>query len=556
MRTVNTWLQEAVELAVENISHRLDAEQGDRPWFWFDLEADPPCLRHDYWDFCDMAGRWTNAVMLVRQMTGFEKPGLEERLKNYMLARQGRDGLFYNEPGDSKAFIVIGEVPDGRFADMFCQAKVLVALVTWHLETGSADVEERIERQLGRLVEIMPWDGDACRAPALRYLQAGGWQEGPGGRPDIAAGFAANIAPTAMRYAEATGSKTALKLARGLVNGFVLTEGSARGDSIYFRADGRFVGNGAWGGGLPAMAAGARFARVTGDDRLLDLCRRAFENFISFATDFGWMPTDVNTPKDGEANGQSEICNVTDAFHAALQLMAGGVGDYWDFIDSTARNQVLEQQFRDPMRLFTEDQVRRADQPIDEALRGSVESWATPNSLVGNASGLEGCCTGALVRSLYFAWESAVEERAGRVWIHMPFTRSHPGLEMLCHEPWEGAITLEIKKPCNVSFRLPKWVEKDTLKVVRNDAAAPAAFDGRHLLLDGLARGDTVRLAYPIPETQRDYRIDGRDYTAHWRGGTLVEMSPPGRPYPIYRREDRLEKSEPISEFPSPAPPP
>jgi len=541
---VNTWLQDAVDLAAENIGHRLDTDRGDRPWFWFDLKSDPPRLVHDYWDFCDMSGRWTNAVMLARLMTGRERPELEQRLKDYMLARQGPDGLFYNEPAESKAIIAIGEVPEGVFADMFCQARIMVALTTWYLETGSAEIEERIERLLRRLLAIMPREGTACRAPALRYLQGRGWQK-EGGCPQIAAGFAANIAPMTMRYHEASGSDAALGLAKGLVEGFVLTEGAARGDTFHFRSDGTFFGNTHWGGGLPATAAAVRIARAAGDDRLLDFCRRVFENIISFATDFGWMPTDVNTPEEGKSNGQSEICNLTDAFHTALQLMAAGVGDYWDFIDSAARNQILEQQFRDPHRLFTEDQIRRADQPIAEGLRGSVESWATPNSLVGNANGLEGCCTGALVRACYFAWQHAIEESSGRVSIHMPFSRAHSCLDLLCHEPWEGAITLRIRQPCSVRLRLPKWIEKNALKVARNDAAVAPVFDGRHLTLDELAEGDTLRLTYPIDETRREYRIHDATYTAAWRGGTVVEMRPVGEPYATYLRKERLETLPP-----------
>ena len=456
---VNTWLQDAVELAVGNIGHRLDATEGDRPFFWFDLASRPPALRHDYWDFCDMSGRWTNAVMLARLMTGAAKPELERRLKTYMLAQQGDDGLFYNQSCDTEAFIVIGDVPEGDFADMFCQARVLVALTTWYLETGSAEIEERIERLLGRLLEILPRDGEALRAPALRHLRGGGWQS-EGGCPDLAPGFAANIAPAAMRYHEASGSVAALDVARGLLAGFVFTDGQKRGDRFYFRPAGIYCGNTHWGGGLPATAAAARLARLTGDDVMMDFVRRVFENVAGFTTDFGWTPNSVNLPAEGGSSGQSEVCNITDAIDTAVQLIEGGAGDYRDFIDAVMRNQVIEQQFRDPSVLLSEEDLCCSSQPLAEGLRGSVESWGNPNSLVGNRSGLEGCCTGALVRACYFAWQHAIEDRSGRVWIHLPFSRACPQLDLLCHEPWHGAITLEIKQSCSVSLRLPKWITK------------------------------------------------------------------------------------------------
>ena len=537
---VNTWLQDAVDLAVGNISHRLDPTEGDRPFFWFDLQSKPPALRHDYWDFCDMSGRWTNAVMLARLMTGLQKPELERRLKEYLLARQGDDGLFYNQSCSTEAFIVIGEVPEGDFADMFCQARVLVALTTWYLETGSADIEERIERLLARLRQILPRDGEAFRAPAMRYLRDGVWQI-EGGCPDLGPGFAANIAPAAMRYHEASGSIAALEVARGLLNGFVFTDGQKHGDRFYFRSEGAYFGNTHWGGGLAATAAAARLARLTADDEMMDFCRRVFENVAGFTTDFGWTPNSVNQPVEGQSSGQCEVCNITDAIDTAVQLIKGGAGDHRDFIDAVLPNQVIEQQFRDPSVLLSDEDVCCSPQPIAEGLRGSVESWGNPNSLVGNRSGLEGCCTGALVRACYFAWQHAIEERSGRVWIHLPISRAYPQLDLLCHEPWHGAMTLRIKKPCSVSLRLPKWIAKETLGTRRADGALETRFDGRHLLLDGLAPGDTVRLTYPLPETQREYQIEGERYTAFWRGGTVVEMTPRGEPYPIYQRRDRLE---------------
>lgn len=517
---VNTWLQRAVRLAAESIDARIDRDNGDRPYFWYDLTTDPPRLVHDYWDFCDMSGRWVDALILCRLMTGFSPGDAEQRLKAFMLSRQKDDGLFYNAPCKSEAIIKIGEVPAGAFADMFCQGRILLGLVTWYLEEGSADIQRRIERMLAGLTRAMAWEGSACRAPAMRWLAAGQWQT-DGGMDHIAPGFAATMAPLIMRYHDASGSPAALKLARGLVEGFVL-------DPRVYAPDGTYRGNTHWAGGLLAPAAAARIARLTGDDELLALCERIFENVAAFVTEFGWMPTDINTPEVGQANNSCEVCSLTDLVHLALVLIDAGAGDHWDLIDTVVRNQTLEQQFRRPEVLLTPAQISASDQPIAEALRGTWESWGMPNTLVGHAPGLEGCCTGAGVRTCYFAWQSAMAESDGRVYIHLPFSRAGEKLDILCHEPWRGAITLNVHQPCDVSLRIPKWVDPSQI-------AGDCVIEGRYLQLNGLSAGRSITIKYPLAEREAAYTIHDTGYRARWCGGTVVDMTPPGKPYPIYQ---------------------
>lgn len=339
---VNTWLQDAVRLAADNISSRIDREAGNRPWFWVDLKADPPCLVHDYWDFCDMSGRWADALILARLMLGPREDDAEQVLKAFVLDRQRPDGFFYNEP-----------------------------------EPGSHN--------------------DSC-----------------------------------------------------------------------------------------------------------------------------------------------EVCSLTDMIHLALQLTDAGAGDHWDFIDTTIRNQMLEQQFRAPEVLIPPEQAERSQQPLLAGIRGAVESWGMPNTLVGYPRGLEGCCTSALVRACYFAWHRAAQDSGGRVWVHLPFSRAGVKLDVLSHEPWHGAITLKIHRACDASVRVSKWIDERTLRVTRNGRPINPALSGRYLVLDGLAEADTVRISYPLTENERSYTIGGKHYEAVWRGDTVVELTPPGEPYPIFQR-DRID---------------
>ena len=547
---VNTWLQRVVRLALPSLARRIDREQGNRPFFWFNLEATVPCLQHDYWDFCDMSGRWVDAFILGRLMTGVQIGDAEQVMKEYMLKHQREDGLFYNDPCQTAAVIKIGNIPPGAFADMLCQSRVMMGLVSWYLEEPTTNLEERIERLLNGLKRAYVWEGRSCRAPALRWLEEGEWQR-DGGFEEVAPGYAAMITPMIMRYYEATGSPVALQVAEGLVRGFVL-------DRSRYGADGTYAGNTHWGGGCLGPAGAVRLARATGDEELLALGERIFEHIMSFSFDCGWMPESINVPEKGDFYPTCEVCNLTDAIHLAMQLTDAGVGDHWDFIDRTIRNQVIEQQFRHPEILISSEMAEQSEQPIMEVLRGTVESVGYPNTLAVNRRGIEACCTAAAIRACYFAWQRGIEEKNNRVWIHLPFSRSSRALEVLCHEPWHGAVTLKIHQACKVSFRLGRWMDKDEMQVTRNGKAWGKSFAGKYLLLDDLSAGDVVGITYPLEERESRYSLeqtatyneqamseypppDG-EYRALWRGGTVVEMTPAGKPYPIYQRKDRLEE--------------
>ncbi|MFH1730182.1 MAG: hypothetical protein ABIF82_00845 [Planctomycetota bacterium] len=185
---------------------------------------------------------------------------------------------------------------------------------------------------------------------------------------------------------------------------------------------------------MPGPGGRGPLARADGNDELLAWCERIFEHIAGFATDFGWAPTDINTPEPGKHNESCEVCSLTDMVHLAPQLTDAGAGDHLDFIDTTIRNQMLEQQFGEPELLVAPGQAARSDQPLLPGLRGSVESRGLPNTLVGNPGGLEGCCTSALVRACYFARRRAAEDSGGRVWIHLPFSRASSKPDVLCHE--------------------------------------------------------------------------------------------------------------------------
>jgi len=138
--------------AMTAIGHRIDRNRDDQPFFWTDLQTVPPKLAHQSWDYCDMSGRWVDALIRGRLMTGSnEFVDIENRLKKFLISRAGEDGLFYNDAVED-----FGSVYG---ADMFCQSRVLLALNSWFMESRSPVVEKYLRNLVNALVKVASRDG-------------------------------------------------------------------------------------------------------------------------------------------------------------------------------------------------------------------------------------------------------------------------------------------------------------------------------------------------------------------------------------------------------------
>src|SRR5262249_26657694 len=137
------FLEDAARLARGSILARLDPTLDYQPFFRLELGGDVPKALHASWDYCDMAGRFVDALILTAPMVGANGPSdAEQGLRAFLLNRANpRDGLCYD-----------AEAPWSKYAaDMFCQGRALIGMVTLFLATGSAAAEERIEGQIAGL---------------------------------------------------------------------------------------------------------------------------------------------------------------------------------------------------------------------------------------------------------------------------------------------------------------------------------------------------------------------------------------------------------------------
>ncbi|MFN8444854.1 MAG: hypothetical protein U0175_28975 [Caldilineaceae bacterium] len=531
------WLQNAASLAMSSLLARLDLSLGARPYFWIDIRQSPPQASHSYWDGVDIAGRFVDGLILARQMTG-RSDGVEAeaQLRGYLWSQQdAQDGLFYNwedealSGGEMSKYIPnAGVLTRPRHVDLFCQRGPLLALCTL-LAAGDETVLPRWQRTIQGLWKLTERTApDELRLPTYRWA--------PILKPEWTMGANVPEKWLGYRYALLTG------LARGaeLVNDSATTELALGLARWYMRhgdvpADGHYAANTHSGGILPTAVGIARLGIHTGDAEMIAWAQRVYEWTRANTPDFGFLRDGLGL--DGFFAGTCETCGLADLVHLALALTQTGVGDYWDDIERIARNQLIENQYRE------EATLRQLYPSIDESvlamMHGGFECAAFPNRLLAY-SGIEACCIGGGLRALYHAWRGAISEKGDTTTINLGFSRNTEHVEVVGHEPWQGRIDVRLRTPRRLAIRVPSHVELAATNFTVDGQPVTPTWVSRTAQLGQFAAGQTVTLTYPLQERQASYEIAGNHYTGWWRGATLLEIQPPGEGYPIYQRRPLL----------------
>jgi len=539
------WLQDAASLAMDALLARLDLEHGARPFFWVDLREQPPQAHHSSWDYCDIAGRFVDALPLAREITGrTDAAGIEAELRRFLWRQQDREtGLFMSPDTELPDGEATKYTPDDRdragqgHADMFAQRGPLLAMATL-LAMGDESVRSRANRMVAGLSAIAERHGDELCFPAYRWARdlRSEWRAGHN-VPERWLGYRYALLTGLARYVELTDDPTATDLAVGLARWYM-----RHGD---VPPDGRFRANTHSGGVLPTAVGIARLGLHTGDREMIDWAHRVYAWVREQTPDFGFLLDGLGL--EGPFSTTCETCGLADLIHLGVLLSEARVGDYWDDVERTVRNQLIENQYAD------EDALRRALPGISDRvlamLHGGFECAASPNGLL-LYDGAEACCIGGGVRALYIAWRASIDENGDWTRVRMGLTRSTPFVDVVGHEPWEGRIDVRLRSPGRVLVRVPDHASIDGARALVDGRDVAPRRLGRYVVLDDLRPGQVVSLRYPLSERRCSYEVVGMGYEADWRGHTVVEMRPAGTRYPTYQRRhsataDRGSSSNP-----------
>ena len=531
------WLQNAAANAMSALLARLDPELDARPFFWIDLRQQPPTASHSYWDACDIAGRFVDGLVLARRMTGrTDSTVIEAQLRQFLWAQQDPvDGLFYNWEEEGAANNEMSKyLPDAevdtrqRHVDMFCQRSPLLAMTTL-LADGDESMWPRLQKMVRGLLAISERNGDEIRFPTYRWAPVlkPEWFNGANA-PEKWQGYRYALLTGLARYAELTQDPAGVELALGLARYYM-----RHGD---VPPDGRFVANTHSGGVLPTTVGIARLGIWKGDGEMVAWANRVYLWVCENTPEFGFLRDGLGL--EGFFASTCETCGLADLVHLALILTEAGVGNYWDDIERIARNQLLENQYRDAAT------IRRLYPGIDDRVLdmmcGGFECAAYPNRLL-TWVGVEGCCIGGGLRALYLAWRGSIRDDSDETYVHMNFSRITPFIQVIGHEPWQGRMDVRAYAPRRVHLRVPGYAALDQVQTLIDGQAVTVTWNGRYVTFE-LAAGQIATRLYSLPESSRTYTIADQTYQGRWRGNTMLEIQPAGEGYPIYQRQALLNE--------------
>ena len=115
--------------------------------------------------------------------------------------------------------------------------------------------------------------------------------------------------------------------------------------------------------------------------------------------------------------------------------------------------------------------------------------------------------------------------------------RASPWADVDSYIPYEGRVDVKVKKACDLSIRIPEWVQSEEVQCKVNGKKQPVTFDGRYASLGAVKAKDVVRMTFPIFERTDKVNIVGKDYTLIRKGNDVVHIDPPGKYHPYYQRD-------------------
>ncbi len=537
------FIQDAAVAAAENILARLDTGRGCQPFFRIYPFADPPYASHEKWDDGDMSGRYVEALIMARRMTGLRIDPREPQLRQYLAGLlDPKDGLAYTQQTDWTP----------RRACLFSQSCVMLGLLAWYDETGSEQVRAMLDRHVDGLMRLAVKRDNYTFFPKYEY-DGKEWIDEPKGKEPPAWYGGRLLCPLVeydKRFPRPEVKEFIEKLARYCmeVNPSIGPDGEVR------------RGEGGWWGhlhGTQDMVAGiAEYARLNNKKEWIAWARRIYEWVGRTQTArFGWIA-------DCSGSHICESCGIAARFRLGLALYRAGVVDPFGEMDRFTRNQLMENQFTDlsflkPLRPDTPATPQKCYRDVDRMILGTFQCWGTANDLIGHDD-IEGCGAGGGMQALYFAWRNAVEWKNDVLSIHLLFNRRvalgsdgpvGPGTplaaEILSDLPYAGRVSVLAHRPLKLRMRLPDGADAGGVRVSRKGTELAATAEAGYIRLPDLAPGEQAVVTFPLRSESSDEQAAGKTYRVAWKGSTVLGLEPRGEKMPLYTNRAGLRADHP-----------
>ena len=472
--------------------------------FW----TDPAEAAHDWPDFGDVMSRQLQAAIMARHMPGravdIEQTWMS-KCKSYL---DPLSGLLYRpKTGYSE-----------HVADMGDQALTLYALVTAWLDNRDPGLAAQINTMVDSL---------------LRQVTTG---EGSG--QGFVSGFIIKSLMACARYLD---SKPALDLAA------ILTD-KVFNVTPLFEPDNTFRHGGHMHGNLRTLVGIADYALFTHNPILFSRVDALYRYARSTATRFGFLYESIGRTGDIVP---CETCALMDYIGLAVTLANHGHPEYWDDVERTVRNHLIESQLTDGSWLADApdqgDSEQFSHRDIGRRMIGGYAGWSSPTHFLAQCETLgahwggpelryktrvfQNCCGGSGTHAFFIAWKNAARFAEGRLSVHLHLDKLLPEAEVRCYQPYEGKLTIDLKSQADVHVRIPNFIRADQITVDVNGTALTGREWGNYLELGAHPAGSHITLTYPLPIVEEITTIGnpGRreyQYRVTWKGDTVIRITP------------------------------
>ena len=508
-----------------------------------------PRFERTPWDYGDGTGRFLEALILCREMTG-EQGGqhVDEALAHHLCS-------FLNE-GDGLSYRP--DTPWSEFgADMWAQRGTLLALSLLYERTG----DEAIRGRLGRLVDGLA--SIAIRDQGSAYLRyfwtSDGWLT------EENAGICFCVLDGLVKCFEATANEKAMRLAIDLARGMIHRR------PAYFHPDGSFgypgmserpempdvggsdripevavaweIANGHVTSRVAAAAGMVRLGVLTGDREFIEAGKSVHDWVSTRGSQFGWIPENLRTAGQ-ESN---ELCNLAGMLEIQVLLAVSGYPEYWDCAQRFVRNHLAASQFMvtpelldlvqsDVGRGLPVDSDRFSYSEVLSRLEGGFAGPTYPDDMFSaypksrqspdarRVIDISGCCAPSGVKALWLAWDSALTRDDRGIWVNLAMDHRSGYAAVESHLPREGRVDVTVMDQSPVHIRLPEWVKPSDAKLFVDGRETRLQTNGRYVICQPGLEGRTLSIRYPVAVRREQEVLAGIPYLVTWRGDTVASV--------------------------------
>ena len=562
-------LQERAELALHCMTEITNSAADHEIYGIVFFLCNPPQMQMD-WGGPTVQVKFMQGVPLMRIICGSEKNlEVERKWMEVALKSQGDDGLIHTpvegRPWTHRRYSGINPPTNGQLLVPFTCGKMLSAMTVYALRDGGEVWRDATRRLVDGLNQLAVDAGDVAYFwPSIMdaYKSRPADDERPTGEHHAGTGFPV---PYGLLHAyRLLEYEPALPLVRKMITHYRRN---------YFAEDGAFLsGPGdlihahfhthtAW---LMTMLD---YAKITADRELMDFVVRGYE----WGRELG-VNASVNPSRNSEwvkgygilgyfpevTNGfmweSSEICEVADMITLALNLSEAGAGDYWDDADRWIRNMFAEGQLTSTDWIYRVQELGLEKPDVQHILPAEVDPYATTDMVPernlgafggfssandwfpGNGTGIMHCCTANGSHAIYRIWERILRYRDGELRVNLLLNRASTWADIDSYVPYLGRVDVKVKKPLDLSVRIPEWVSPSEASCEVNGKERSLSWDGRYARIGSVIPGDVATLSFPIFERTDSVYIEKERFTLVRKGNEVVDISPPGRFCPLYQR--------------------